>query len=171
MCLALRACRTMAPLCYAAKLDPFLSSDCAPTPSTLAQPKERKGSNFAIWQHCLQVYMKLPNCLIHLTADSATLNGRLGCNSIRVLGPLVHFGADFYELAKAQYRVTLMFADLGCVDFNLDVPSSCIAAMPVLPISKLPKQKWGRDHKCHPVYRVTHHIGPNLPLTSTLASY
>ena len=42
---------TMAPLRYAAKLDPFLSLDCAPTPSTLAQSKERKGSNFAIWQH------------------------------------------------------------------------------------------------------------------------
>ena len=26
--------------------------DCAPTPSTLAQSKERKGSNFAIWQPC-----------------------------------------------------------------------------------------------------------------------
>ena len=27
-------------------------ADCAPPPSTLAQSKERKGSNFAIWQHC-----------------------------------------------------------------------------------------------------------------------
>ena len=43
---------TMAPLHYAAKFDPFLSLDCAPTPSTLAQSKERKGSNFAIWQPC-----------------------------------------------------------------------------------------------------------------------
>ena len=43
---------TMAPLRYAAKFDPFLSLDCAPTPSTLAQSKERKGSNFAIWQPC-----------------------------------------------------------------------------------------------------------------------
>ena len=42
----------MAPLRCAAKLDPFLSLDCAPTPSTLAQSKERKGSNFAIWQPC-----------------------------------------------------------------------------------------------------------------------
>ena len=42
---------TMAPLRYAAIFDPFLSLDCAPTPSTLAQSKERKGSNFAIWQH------------------------------------------------------------------------------------------------------------------------
>ena len=42
---------TMAPLSYAAKFDPFLFSDCAPMPSTLAQSKERKGSNFAIWQH------------------------------------------------------------------------------------------------------------------------
>ena len=41
----------MAPLRCAAKFDPFLSFDCAPTPSTLAQSKERKGSNFAIWQH------------------------------------------------------------------------------------------------------------------------
>ena len=44
---------TMAPLHYAATFDPFLSLDCAPTPSsasTLAQSKERKGSNFAIWQ-------------------------------------------------------------------------------------------------------------------------
>ena len=40
----------MAPLRCAAKFDPFLALDSAPTPSTLAQSKERKGSNFAIWQ-------------------------------------------------------------------------------------------------------------------------
>ena len=40
----------MAPLRCAAKLDLFLSLDCAPPPCTLAQSKERKGSNFAIWQ-------------------------------------------------------------------------------------------------------------------------
>ena len=40
----------MAPLRCAAKFDPFLSLDCAPTPSTLAQSKERKGPNFATWQ-------------------------------------------------------------------------------------------------------------------------
>ena len=34
---------TMAPLRYAAKFDPFLTLDCAPTPLTLAQSKERKG--------------------------------------------------------------------------------------------------------------------------------
>ena len=34
---------TMAPLPYAAKFDPLLSLDCAHTPSTLAQSKERKG--------------------------------------------------------------------------------------------------------------------------------
>ena len=44
----------MAPLRYAAKVDPFLFLDCAPMPSTLAQSKERKGSNFAIWQPCLE---------------------------------------------------------------------------------------------------------------------
>ena len=44
----------MAPLGYATKSDPFLSMDCAPTPSTLAQSKERKGPNFAIWQPCVK---------------------------------------------------------------------------------------------------------------------
>ena len=28
--------------------------DCAPTPSTVAQSKERKGSIFVIWQPCVQ---------------------------------------------------------------------------------------------------------------------
>ena len=44
---------TMAPLRYA-----------APTPSTLVQSKEKKGSNFAIWQLCLRVvnvYHTFPN--------------------------------------------------------------------------------------------------------------
>ena len=44
----------MAMLRCAAKYDLFLSLDCASAPSTLAQSKERKGSNFAIWQPCLQ---------------------------------------------------------------------------------------------------------------------
>ena len=43
---------TMAPLHYSAKFDPFLSLDCAFKPSTLAQSKERKGSNYAICQPC-----------------------------------------------------------------------------------------------------------------------
>ena len=42
----------MAPLRCAAKFDPFLSLDFDLAPSTLAQFKERKGSNFAIWQPC-----------------------------------------------------------------------------------------------------------------------
>ena len=42
---------TLAPLCNAAKFDPFIFLDGAPTPSTLAQSK-RKESNLAIWQHC-----------------------------------------------------------------------------------------------------------------------
>ena len=41
---------TMAPLSCTAKLDLSLLLDCAPTPSTLVQSKERKGSNFAVWQ-------------------------------------------------------------------------------------------------------------------------
>ena len=31
------------------------------------------------------------------------------------------------------YRMTLEVADLGRVDFDLDVPTSCPPAMPVLP--------------------------------------
>ena len=33
-----------------AKFDPFLFLDCAPTPPTLAQSKETKGSNFAVYR-------------------------------------------------------------------------------------------------------------------------
>ena len=33
-----------------------------------------------------------------------------------------------------------MVTNLGRVDFGLDVPSSCLAAQPVLPVSYLPKQ-------------------------------
>ena len=54
---------TVAPLRYAAKFDPFLSLDCTPTPSTLAQSKERKGSNFAIWQHFYQGFL-LPKSFV-----------------------------------------------------------------------------------------------------------
>ena len=37
--------------CQMAKFDPFLSSDCARVEGVGTQSKERKGSNFAIWQH------------------------------------------------------------------------------------------------------------------------
>ena len=54
MCLAPRVSRLWLRYTTPAKLYPFLSLDCAPTPSTLAQSKERKGSNFAIWQPCFK---------------------------------------------------------------------------------------------------------------------
>ena len=49
----------MAPLRYSAKFDPCLSLDCAPTPSTLVQSKERKGSNFAIWQPWAEAFVDI----------------------------------------------------------------------------------------------------------------
>ena len=48
-----------------AKFDPFIS----PTPSTLAQFKERKGSNFAIWQPWLKLFYINP---LLVTVNSAT---------------------------------------------------------------------------------------------------
>ena len=41
---------------------------------------------------------------------------------------------------QTQYRVTLVVVDLGWVDFDSDVPSSCPAAQPVLPNPHWPKQ-------------------------------
>ena len=79
----------MAPLPHAAKYDPFLSLDCAPKPSTLAQSKERKGSNFAIWQPCNQTrlhsdytyfYVGIALCAL-LAALILALNLALGCCS------------------------------------------------------------------------------------------
>ena len=77
----------MAPLRYAAKFDPFLSLDCAPTPSTLAQSEERKGSNFAIWQPCLQCRVEraregarvdAPAVVVHALDYGAAAAGRTG---------------------------------------------------------------------------------------------
>ena len=61
----------MAPLCYAAKFDPFLSLDCSPTPSALHPPqsKERKGSNFAIWQPLSEIWPISLTLLQHTIAD------------------------------------------------------------------------------------------------------
>ena len=71
----------MAPLRYAAKFDPFLSLDCAPTPSTLAQSKERKGSNFAIWQPCEQSAVSVATSL---PFGSVTVRALLQRSHLRV---------------------------------------------------------------------------------------
>ena len=54
----------MAPLRYAAKFDLF--PGLRHPPSTLVQSKERKGSNFAIWQHWSKVVQKLIYPLDHI---------------------------------------------------------------------------------------------------------
>ena len=41
-----------------------------------------------------------------------------------------------------NYRVTRVVANLGWVDFDLDVPPSRPVAQPILPNSHLPKHKW-----------------------------
>ena len=66
MCLALRASGLW--LCYAMLQNLIPSfSWIAPMPSTLAQSKERKGSNFAIWQPC-----KKDDCGDNSDEDSQT---------------------------------------------------------------------------------------------------
>ena len=42
----------------------------------------------------------------------------------------------------ARYRVIHLLMDLGWVDFDLGVPSSCPSAQPLLPNSYQPKQNW-----------------------------
>ena len=47
------------------------------------------------------------------------------------------------ELPKSKsLALTRVVADLGWVDFDFYVPSSCLAALPVLLNSQLPQQKW-----------------------------
>ena len=65
----------MAPLRYAAKFDPFFSLDCAPNPSTLDQSKERKESNFAIWQPCLQINYGPSESMVFQTAETYNSGG------------------------------------------------------------------------------------------------
>ena len=54
MCLALRASGLWLRYATLQNLIPSFPWIAPPTPSTLTQSKERKGSNFAIWQHCEQ---------------------------------------------------------------------------------------------------------------------
>ena len=89
---------TMAPLHYVAKCDPFLSLDCAPTPSTLAQSKERKGSNFTIWQpwRRLQNQSFFSLCRLLSVFDrpaTSTSTGRFSSNSSAPENQVVR---DFY---------------------------------------------------------------------------
>ena len=79
---------TMAPLRYAAKFDPFLSLDCAPTPSTPAQSKERKGSNFAIWQPCGASLRKKRNEGWQLFSHAANEGPSIKAHLISSLFPL-----------------------------------------------------------------------------------
>ena len=79
------------------KFDPFLSLDCTPTPSTLAQSKERKGSSFAIWQPChLSTLLTCKNlskagfvCLAILIASSARFTLRMKAVYVSI--------TDFFE--------------------------------------------------------------------------
>ena len=83
---------TITPVSCAAKFDPFLSLDCAPTatPSTLVQSKQRKGSIFAIWQACLggrRRWRGCCRCLVAapLTLEGAELHGILDVGPARVI--------------------------------------------------------------------------------------
>ena len=84
----------MAPLRYAAKFDPFLSLDCAPTPSTLAQSKETKGSNFAIWQPCGQGAPPDPGRRLGLPGAAAGLREQ-EAHPLVLQGALPHLQARY----------------------------------------------------------------------------
>ena len=95
---------TMAPLHYAAKFDPFFSLDCSPMPSTLAQSKERKGSNFAIWQPCPSIPYSL-SCF-HLAAElSRTLMkvGRRCCSVESTRKREGRVGGSIYSFSSRQH--------------------------------------------------------------------
>ena len=52
---------------------------------------------------------------------------------------LIIIGFCDYHILIPSYRVTLMVTDLGWVDFDIYVPSSCLATLPALPNSLLPQ--------------------------------
>ena len=82
------------------------SLNCAPTPSTLAQSKERKGSNFAIWQPCPQALNKEESPRSEATpGDSrphgvATDDGRIDFKEFRAEVPSTATGSSPYWTNK-----------------------------------------------------------------------
>ena len=67
------------------KFDPFLSLDWARVEGVGAQSKERKGSNFAIWQHCFQFEMSDGGEVEPATSAAAT--AAAAANNIEGGGP------------------------------------------------------------------------------------
>ena len=73
------------------------------------------------------------------------------------------------QIWRSLYRVGQVVVDLGLVDFDWDVPSSCPPPQPILPNFQVPKQNGTgngvpkinvnptqvHDHLPHPVHRVS----------------
>ena len=57
--------------CQMAKFDPFLSLDCARVEGVGAQSKERKGSNFDIWQPCSKDTAISDDCVVLCASGTA----------------------------------------------------------------------------------------------------
>ena len=107
--------KAMAPLRYAAKFDPFLSLDCAPTPSTLAQSKERKGSNFAIWRPWFY-----PTCTATAMNDFAIVFSLLANRCVcPFVHPSLHSGRGKEREGRAVKQFCVYFSKLalGLVNF------------------------------------------------------
>ena len=114
---------TMAPLHYAAKFDPFFSLDCSPMPSILAQSKETKGSNFAIWQPCPSIPYSL-SCF-HLAAElSRTLMkvGRRCCSVESTRKREGRVGGSIYSFSSRQ-RVIRRPQRRRCAFTYLEAPA------------------------------------------------
>ena len=108
-----------------AKFDPFLSLDCAPTPSTLAQSKERKGSNFAIWQPYLKKGWKAaawyhrtkssPSGLLKKPPTSAPQKERPAMERER------HIGTEASRWLHSAMLSPVQMAAMRCVPANADL--------------------------------------------------
>ena len=139
----------MAPLRYAAKFDPFLSLDWAPTPSTLAQSKERKGSNFAIWQ-------PWPECRITKSVGAAAAAREPGEERLYYTFPLES------RLSRESHKYILF-------DICIRIRVVGRGAFLQLAISGGAKRRWRRSllasHSWREICRTKH--GEKLPPTGT----
>ena len=107
-----------------AKFDPFLSLDCTCTPSTLAQSKERKGSNLAIWQPlsvCLPPPPSPPSLPpLHVSLYTHTL--------YHSAGPLAQSGSQTWATEEG-FRLDLLTTDDSCrVNGNGAVAATVVVA-------------------------------------------
>ena len=127
----------------------------ATLPSNPAQSKERKGSNFAIWQPCSCPPRALPELITQVLPPPPPENSSLSLNW-RKSGRSNFFG---HSASRARAAPSLPSTAVAAADQSTDKEKDFASTALAFRVKLAPWQITSE-------YRVTHQVGSNFPLTS-----